>query len=108
MTERNGASDTLRGGWEPAPGVPGAPVICIIQIDGLSPVATRGNVVQSAGEFNSQGSGHALMLQRRMGDWCATAQPMIENQVCGELSGWDDRFGKEGNSTSAVGFVCSY
>ena len=105
MTERNGDSDTLRG--EPAPGVPGAPVICIIQMDGLSPVATRGNVVQSAGEFNSQGSGHALILQRLMGDWCATAQ-LIENQVCGELSGWDDRFGKEGNTTSALGFVCSY
>ena len=39
-----------------------------------------------------------------MGDWCATAQPMIENQVCGELSGWEDRFGKEGNTTSVVGF----
>ena len=43
----------------------------------------------------------ALIL---MGDWCATAQPMIENQVCGELSGWEDRFGNEGNTTSVVGF----
>ncbi len=39
-----------------------------------------------------------------MGDWCVTAQPMIENQVCGELSGWDGRFGKEGNTTLVVGF----
>ena len=44
----------------------------------------------------------ALIL---MGDWCATAQPMIENQVCGELSGGGaDRFGKEGNTTSVAGF----
>ena len=28
-----------------------------------------------------------------MGDWCATAQPMIENQVCGELGDGEDRFG---------------
>ena len=48
----------------------------------------------------SQGD-KALIL---MGDWCATAQPMIENQVCGELSGWEDRFGKEGNTTLVVGF----
>lgn len=40
--------------------------VSIVQIDGLSPVATRGNVVQSAGEFNAQGAGHGLLLQRRM------------------------------------------
>ena len=28
--------------------------VSIVQIDGLPPVASRGNVVQSAGEFNSQ------------------------------------------------------
>lgn len=36
--------------------------VSIVQIDRLSPVATRGNVVQSAGEFNAQGAGHGLML----------------------------------------------
>lgn len=40
--------------------------VSIAQIDRLSPVATRGNGVQSAGEFNAQGAGHALMLQRLM------------------------------------------
>ncbi|MDO9400190.1 MAG: hypothetical protein Q7T46_01805 [Polaromonas sp.] len=40
--------------------------VSIVQIDRLSPVATRGNVVQSAGEFNAQGAGHGLMLQRLM------------------------------------------
>ena len=54
--------------------------------------AARGRPLQGA---------QALIL---MGDWCATVQPMIENQVCGELSGWEDRFGKEGNTTSLVGF----
>ena len=39
-----------------------------------------------------------------MGDWSVAAQPMIENQECGELNGWEDRFGKEGNTTSFVGF----
>ena len=43
----------------------------------------------------------ALIL---MGDWCAAAQPMIENQVCGELGDREDRFGKEGNTTLVVGF----
>ena len=43
----------------------------------------------------------ALIL---MGDWCATAQPMIENQVCSKLNGWEDRFGNEGNTTLVVGF----
>ena len=36
--------------------------VSIVQIDGLPPVASLGSVVQSAGEFNLQGSGHALML----------------------------------------------
>ena len=40
--------------------------VSIIQIDGLSPVATRGDVVQSAGEFNAQGAGHGRMLKRRV------------------------------------------
>ena len=40
--------------------------VSIVQIDGPPPVATRGNVVQRAGEFNSQESRHALMLQRPM------------------------------------------
>ena len=46
----------------------GEPVLAvsIVQIDGLPPVASRGNVVQSAGEFNSQGSGPASLLQRLM------------------------------------------
>ena len=48
----------------------------------------------------SQGAS-ALIL---MGDWCATAQPMIENQVCGELGDREDRFGKEGNTALVVGF----
>ena len=48
----------------------------------------------------SQGD-KALIL---MGDWCATAQPMIENQVCGDLGDREDRFGKEGNTTLVVGF----
>ena len=48
----------------------------------------------------SQGA-QALIL---MGDWCAAAQPMIENQVCGELRGREDRFGKQGNTTSVAGF----
>ena len=43
----------------------------------------------------------ALIL---MGDLCATDQPMIKNQVCGELGDREDRFGKEGNTTSVVGF----
>jgi hypothetical protein len=30
-----------------------------------------------------------------MGDWCAAAQPMIENQVCGELGDGENRFGKK-------------
>ena len=38
------------------------------------------------------------------GDWCAAAQPRSENQVCGELGDREDRFGKEGNTTSVVGF----
>ena len=48
----------------------------------------------------SQGD-KALIL---MGDWCATAQPMIENQVCSDLGDREDRFGKEGNTTLVVGF----
>lgn len=40
--------------------------VSIAQIDRLSPVATRGNGVQSAWEFNAQGAGHGLTLQRRM------------------------------------------
>jgi hypothetical protein len=39
-----------------------------------------------------------------MGDWCAAAQPGSENQVCGELSDGEDRFGKKGNTTLVVGF----
>lgn len=46
----------------------------------------------------------ALIL---MGDWCAVAQPISENQACGELNDWEDRFGREGNTTSVVGF-CSF
>ena len=38
-----------------------------------------------------------------MCDWSATALSMIENQVCGELSGWEDRFGKQGDTTPVVG-----
>ena len=29
----------------------------------------------------------ALIL---MGDWCAAAQPLSENQVCGEFDDWED------------------
>lgn len=43
----------------------------------------------------------ALIL---MGDWCAAAQPMFENQVCSDLGSWEDgyRLNKENAGTAAV------
>ena len=54
--------------------------VSIVHIDRLSPVATRGNVVQSAGELNAQGAGHALMLQRLMLQCNARPDPMISRK----------------------------
>jgi hypothetical protein len=55
--------------------------------------AARGQAPQGA---------QALIL---MGDWCAAAQPMIENQVCGKLGDREDRFGKEGDTAFVVGVL---
>ena len=51
----------------------------------------------------SQGTAHrkarrALIL---MGDWCAAAQPLFENQVRAEHTGWEYRLGRENAGTVA-------
>ena len=51
------------------------------------------------GFFAKAARGHALQGAQAlilMGDWCAAAQPMFENQVCGELADREDRFGGQG------------
>jgi transposase len=57
--------------------------------------AARGQTPQGA---------QALIL---MGNWCAAAQPMFENQVCGNLGDREDRFGRDGNTALTVG-VCLF
>jgi len=54
---------------------------------GLDTVGNRGfSGAANAARGHAPQGAPALIL---MGDWCAAAQPMIENQVCGDLGGWE-------------------
>ena len=55
--------------------------------------------------------GHALRGAKAlilMGDWCASAQPTFENQVCSDLGGWKYRLDrKEERMAGTAAEVCS-